>query len=611
MPNISSLTLWLRIEPGCRSADFGETLRARVHDPLWLLGRSWQLGELTGSDGGSPVVAQVDMHSDEVTHCTLRGSNGAASEASLSIPLEPFVEAMPVDLEQDLLLLARLGLVFAESISDQPLLARLHAAQPLRADKFSDAPASAHAFLDALAGKVIDVAEFLRAPRAATAAVLQPLIGGAVLTTAQVTVLRLAIDETLKWLGKFAYSATGSAWVADAAEYRFAIAAEANGARSTLVADSYHDGEVDWFSFDAEQMAPAAPSSKPRWCVPGPVRYPGMPHERWWYMEDAWVDPSSVRADTTDVGRLAALGFITSTSNDWFVIPVPNRRSAVARVKQISAFDSFGREQRYESAESLYGGWSMFTASPASGDGAPSNLLFVPTTSPVHIDGRATEEVELVRDETLNVVFAIERTLPDYLGGSIGGAERADQRASSQLASYRRTAQILAARWDAGPKTDALLTEVKAAFDKYRRAGGERRDIDGGPPAADSDLGTNAQYTLARWAPEYWIPFVPVINESGSTRLLRHALPRLDPETGALVRVQANGRIVRPDHAQPAPFYLQSQAVPRTGVLVSECAQFIRGSDGRGHFWFGRRKTAARGEASSGIRFDVVERRFG
>jgi hypothetical protein len=141
MPDISSLTLWLRIEPGCRSADFGETLRARVHDPLWLLGRSWQLGELTGSDGGSPVVAQVDVHSDDVTHCTLRGSN-AANEASLSIPLEPFVEAMPVDLDQDLLLRARLGLVFAEKISNQALVARVRAAQPLPSSMLWPEPSS-------------------------------------------------------------------------------------------------------------------------------------------------------------------------------------------------------------------------------------------------------------------------------------------------------------------------------------------------------------------------------------------------------------------------------------------------------------------------------------
>jgi hypothetical protein len=97
------------------------------------------------------------------------------------------------------------------------------------------------------------------------------LIGGAALSAAQVSAIQAAIDETRQWLSKFAYAATGSAWVSDAAEYRFAVSAELSGARSTLVADSYHDGEVDWFSFDAEQIAPAAPSSRPRWCIPGPV----------------------------------------------------------------------------------------------------------------------------------------------------------------------------------------------------------------------------------------------------------------------------------------------------------------------------------------------------
>ena len=49
-----SITSWVRLEPGARSDDESVGLEARIHDPLWLLGRQWQLGEFHGSDGGSP-----------------------------------------------------------------------------------------------------------------------------------------------------------------------------------------------------------------------------------------------------------------------------------------------------------------------------------------------------------------------------------------------------------------------------------------------------------------------------------------------------------------------------------------------------------------------------
>ena len=62
-----SITSWVRLEPRAISADETVGLQARVHDPLWLLGRQWQLGEFEGSDGGSPVVATLRAESALVT----------------------------------------------------------------------------------------------------------------------------------------------------------------------------------------------------------------------------------------------------------------------------------------------------------------------------------------------------------------------------------------------------------------------------------------------------------------------------------------------------------------------------------------------------------------
>ena len=53
-----------RLEPLPRNSDIEEGLDARVFDPLWLLGRQWQLGEFQGDDAGTPYVCDItgDAH---------------------------------------------------------------------------------------------------------------------------------------------------------------------------------------------------------------------------------------------------------------------------------------------------------------------------------------------------------------------------------------------------------------------------------------------------------------------------------------------------------------------------------------------------------------------
>ena len=49
---------WTRLEGMGRSDALTPGLEARVADPLWMLARQWQVGEFTGHDGGSPIVAR-------------------------------------------------------------------------------------------------------------------------------------------------------------------------------------------------------------------------------------------------------------------------------------------------------------------------------------------------------------------------------------------------------------------------------------------------------------------------------------------------------------------------------------------------------------------------
>jgi hypothetical protein len=52
-------TTWARLEPRVSDPSLAPGIAAAVEDPLWLLGRQWQLGELSGEDTGSPIGVEV------------------------------------------------------------------------------------------------------------------------------------------------------------------------------------------------------------------------------------------------------------------------------------------------------------------------------------------------------------------------------------------------------------------------------------------------------------------------------------------------------------------------------------------------------------------------
>jgi len=87
---IPSVTAWNRLEASPRTADFGNNLRASVHDPLWMLARQWQFGEFEGEDAASPVTAQIAGNHTTMDRIRFPGNNSFVYDTSR--PLETMVE---------------------------------------------------------------------------------------------------------------------------------------------------------------------------------------------------------------------------------------------------------------------------------------------------------------------------------------------------------------------------------------------------------------------------------------------------------------------------------------------------------------------------------------
>src|SRR5580658_2416221 len=123
-----SVTIWNRLEPRSRVDGLASGLQARVHDPLWLLARQWQMGEFAGNDGGSPLTAQVQW----TTAALDRYASGTAAPQTYdgNAPLESLIEREAVRPQQagtDLFQAAEAGLQFLRML-DAANLGRLRSA---------------------------------------------------------------------------------------------------------------------------------------------------------------------------------------------------------------------------------------------------------------------------------------------------------------------------------------------------------------------------------------------------------------------------------------------------------------------------------------------------
>src|SRR6266536_1438497 len=94
-----SVMAWFRIEPQSDDPQPGpdRALQARVYDPAWLLGRQWQLGELTGEDAASPAWVRLRMTGAPISRLQLRGATEVHRVAPADL-IEPLVEG---EAEQD------------------------------------------------------------------------------------------------------------------------------------------------------------------------------------------------------------------------------------------------------------------------------------------------------------------------------------------------------------------------------------------------------------------------------------------------------------------------------------------------------------------------------
>ncbi|MEP7304358.1 MAG: hypothetical protein ABJA98_02460 [Acidobacteriota bacterium] len=569
-----SITTWSRLEPNVRGASQSETLKARIYDPLWLLARQWQLGELQGDDSGTPVSARLRAECAELTRYLPQ--NGAAKPVKFDpkkAPLETVVEREAVHPKPGALVRLRVsveaGQQFLRVLARAPFGTKYHpgflAAFPLptrSAALAADVDGEALRFLDVMSGRVPDgvklYTELKKNPLPSAPTIEQPTDGPA---------FAAARDAFILWYeGLFSEPAEQpEAWSSQRMEYAFSV--EAPTTPRMVLTSEYYEGDLDWYDFDvrmgetigadADRVAGMNPLPIVRTMIPAPATYRGMPASRWWEFEDASVNFGAVEADPDDLARMLLVDFAITYANDWFVIPVDLPVGSICKINSLVITDTFGVRTLIpsidQSAHPASSRWRMFKNTGNSD--TPTNLFLAPTLKRT-MESTPLDEVLFLRDEMANLAWGVERIAEGVSGRPLN-------RRDDDLARQRRNEPATPAPSNEGALTWRLSTEV----------------------------------------PGYWIPLIPVQIQPGqkAIRFRRGATLRQD---GTLKPQPALSQILKPS---AGPLDIFEEEIPREGCRVTRSYQYARWFDGSPLLWIGRRKTIGRGEGSSGLRFDVVE----
>ncbi|MEA2220880.1 MAG: hypothetical protein QOJ35_3506 [Solirubrobacteraceae bacterium] len=546
---------WTRLEPQSVSGDPTPGIEARVFDPLWMLVRQWQLGEFSAEDAGSPVAVTAETQTVDVTAWQPPDRDSRWDRPARPLApgelLEPLVQreriaAPRIGLRQRaeagaqfLTQVDGLGVDVAGVLADCPLEPPPEGVPENRA---------AIELASVVVGRVPDGERVAAALEAGLAAEPQALPAWFAAVADEAAALAAA-SEWLRWYrGQVAPAPDpdGDCWIEDRLEYRFRIGAGPH----VFEAPAFEGGRVDWHHFvAAPQGTPALvpagdePAVRSTTLLATPLRFAGMPADRYWQFEDGQVNLGALEVQTHDVARLLLVEFATVYGSDWLTVPLDVPGGSFTTVRSVEYTTTFGETIAVPAADDSgrSGRFRLFRMSVKDSDATIDGLLVAPAVVGLS-DGGALEEVLFLRDEMANMAWAVERTVEDP-------------------------------------------------------AGDPRSRRDEGYPApfqSDDAPGAELDYLLQNEVPAWWIPVLPV-STGYRTIALRKGAMVVD---GA--PVEPRGVLLRPGE----PLVVRDEEVPREGVRVRRIPSLARLVDGGYARWIARRATVGRGEGASSLAFD-------
>ena len=607
-PSITGVT---RLETQTTAINLRSGLQAPVADPLWMMARQWQFNEFEGEDAGTPLDLSFVVEGRAVDAFRAGSDvNGAWTSLADGVPIETRVEAEPA-WKVHPRLVAEAGLQALRMVGPASR-AGLKAAYPFALAAPTDPEVDTAGLLWSalLDGRTVD-ALALAADLCLLMAADGTLTGlpAALAGDPDPVGTQAALGRWVAWTGTVVHEgdANNPSWRRDRMEYAFAL----KSGDVALDAAEYTDGHVDWDDFRATAFPNGGQAVTGSFAVasrlPSPVRYPGMPAERYWEFEDGQVSFAGAEAGITDLVRMSVTEFALTFGNDWFVTPVRLPVGGLYRVTQFAITDSFGIvAQAGPIANPGGAAWTLYgMTADANLQGRLGHTLFIPDSVDGIHEGAILEETLLVRDEMANLAWAIEQRVQGVSG------EPLDRAAEAKRLAFQQRIQF-----DRDPASPQLVYRLQTPVPAHWTPLLPVRD----PLNLSDPLAIRlARAGMKRFYPEASIAVIGVADPEYEDFLATldaqvDFIDRLDLGDGLRAYVfHPRGHLLRRDPTQPMPpddtLSIAEEEVPRIGATLRRKFQFARSSDGRSWLWIGRSKTAGRGEASSALRHDVAVRK--
>jgi hypothetical protein len=550
-----------RIESFPRGADLLPGFRACVHDALWLLARQWQLGELDGSDAGTPITARLVTRATPVV--AWQPGNKAPAAYTDQAPLEALAESDGMPLPWRDRVAAGLRLVRdlrRAGVDPKPLVVRYPLGIPDPAVD-PDADPDAHATSSVTPDEVVATAS-VTAGRVPDPDVVAGIIDAQLdaMVAASGRPDSRAVFQSWRKRWATIQPHPSGAWQPQNLEYELAVAV-ADQAAPAYTAPDFKGGALDWFAFDvvhaaetevAKATTPAAAQPTVTTTIPVPVTFHGSPVGRYWQLEDARIDLGALDTYPTEIGKLLLAEFSACFAGDWYRLPVRVPYGCAVHVDALVTCDTFGVATLVPDASAASGPrpWRMYEHS-GSADGS---WVLVPPVLAGTLESEPVEEVAFVRDPAADMVWGIERTVSNAVGQPVRRSE------------------------DLGRQGRVVPPDPRAA-------------------APDAWM-----WRLQTTVPENWIPFLPTRGRGLNDDYLL--------VQGTMIRYRRTAATLASVPILPASLMLRDgltlpeRTVPREGVSVRRTRRTARWADGSRVSWWSRRAIIGHGEASSGLAND-------
>lgn len=598
--NLTDTVSFARFESVTDSPKATETVRASVHDALWMLSQQYRVGEYNAEDAGTPYNVRVYSKKSKITR--IQHSNASPVAYDISVPIECEIEKLPllVDVKTKLTF-ARYWFNLLQKhelyTNFRSYFVSTYPISLLDENEFSSDNLNFYSKTNSAivakqtVRKLFDgfaLYEVIKADKTNW----QNSINGA--STSQKNTFNSIGLKLLNWIHTIHFSSSENmAWSENALEYKVKLSAPTNTAATShlvIEANDITGHNLDWIAFDkAASQNPLTVSGandtnvfidEVNTYMPSKLNFRGMINERWWQFEDKDIDLKYIKYRESSSTKLSLTDFALNHSNDWFLIPQPLSIGSVYEVERIMVTDVFGVHTNIirsgDDSIKNWSRWNMYNLDKiGSGNltqNSDGNLFIVPKVLD-KLESEPIERVAFYIDEMSNIVWGIEEIIPDFFTQAISG-----KTASSDLINYI----------DANAESRYNI-EFDELFDTEQK---------------------NAVYRIDMNIQNNWIPFitVPIQNSNRTIRLRRATSNRVinNYVSDDLIRPQTY--LLRNSYRQNeiSPLYINEEEILRSGIIVKGAYKRARWSNGKCITWYARTKHNGTGESYSGVKFDTI-----